>query len=114
MKPLLGMSVPLRTDAELETAYAQGMLRKEELVHGAYYRGSCRNTTVARWHAQGGAFLYRRQKFGESFFERISHPQDQRHYDVFRVVELTQPEAAQRINDASFERFFAPPEADEN
>ena len=107
MKPRLGMLLPLRTEEDLEAAYEKGLLRKEELVHGAYYRGSCRNTEVARWHAGGQAFVHPRRKFGETFLESIRHPADERNYDVFRVVELTtEPAAEQVVEDAWFEPFF--------
>lgn len=107
MKPLLALAVRLQTDDDLEAAYAQGLLRKEQLTHGAYYRGSCRNAEVARWHGSAECFIYLREKFGQGFPETIFHPADDRHFDVFRAVEAVEPTAAQRIDDNAFENVAA-------
>lgn len=104
----IGMSVPLRTDEDIEAAYQKGLLRKEALEHGSYYRGSCRNAQIARWHGRAQQFVHKRTKFGETFLERIRHPVDERNYDVFRVVERVEPAPEQIIDDDYFERFFDP------
>lgn len=57
------------------------MIAKENLKVGAYYTGHCRNTDIARW--AGDRFLYWRYKFGMTFLEEISHPEDDTVYDVF-------------------------------
>jgi hypothetical protein len=62
-------------------------IAKKDLVHGAYYRGQCRNATVARWHAGDEQFYYWRYKFGW-FIETIKHPEDDADFDVFVVEEL--------------------------
>jgi hypothetical protein len=61
---------------------------KKDLVHGAYYRGRCRNALIARWDANEQKFKHWRTKFGSTFIERICHPEDDQVYDVF-VVERT-------------------------
>lgn len=63
-------------------------LKKTELVHGAYYRGVCRNASEARWHAEVGLFFHWRVKFGDRFLETICHPEDEQHFDVFNAFEL--------------------------
>ena len=67
-------------------------IAKEELVDGAYYRGKSRNAELdlARWDAKKEHFVYVREKFGSIFTEPISHPQDEQHFDVFRVKELVE------------------------
>lgn len=69
------------------------ILNKEALVHGRYYQGMCRNATVARWNAESNHFFHWRAKFGHKFVEAICHPDDEQHYDVFRVErEIDTPE----------------------
>jgi hypothetical protein len=62
-------------------------IAKQDLVHGAYYRGQCRNATVARWNAGDEQFYHWRYKFGW-FIETIKHPEDEADFDVFVVEEL--------------------------
>ena len=56
---------------------------KNELKNGAYYKGICRNASVARWNAETGKFVHHRAKFGHTFLEEICHPEDDMKYDVF-------------------------------
>jgi len=107
LKKLLSPATPVNTPVEIEAAYALGLLRKEELVHGAYYRGTCRNAEVARWHAGAERFLYARTKFGSKYLEPIAHPVDERRYDVFMAVQAIDPTDATSIDDDSFEHFFS-------
>lgn len=104
--PLLHRNTPTRTPDELEAAYAAGLLRKEALVHGAYYRGNCRNAQLARWHGPAQRFVHWRVKFGQRFLEAIAHPVDEQHFDVFLAVEAVTPDAAQVIDDEELGRFF--------
>ena len=62
------------------------MLAKAQLVHGEYYQGRCRNSSIARWNAETNRFMYWRSKFGMRFLEEIYHPDDDPHYDVFCAV----------------------------
>lgn len=87
------------TAADLEAAYAKGMLRKEQLVHGAYYRGHCRNAQIARWNATEQQFAYLRSKFNQTFIEFIRHPVDENRYDVFVPIEQAEPTPEQIIDD---------------
>lgn len=57
------------------------ILDKDELVVGQTYKGLCRNATEAVW--DGERFEYTRYKFGDSFKEKIRHPEDFNGYDVF-------------------------------
>ena len=63
------------------------LLPKSALVHGAYYKGRCRNASVARWNADEQCFYHWRQKFNSIFIETIKHPEDDEVFDVFRVLE---------------------------
>jgi hypothetical protein len=101
---ILTMYTPLRTDEELEAAYALGLMRKEDLVHGQYYFGLSRNTQIARWHAGAERFVHFRTKFGQTFCETLRHPVDERHYDVFRVKRVTEPEPHEVLDDERFEK----------
>lgn len=94
---------PNPTDEQLEAAYAAGMLRKEQLEDGAYYRGSCRNAQVARWHAGAQTFVHWRTKFTSRFLECIKHPVDEKRYDVFLAQERVEP-GDQVIPDEQFAR----------
>ncbi|MEX3984049.1 hypothetical protein AB4Y45_34300 [Paraburkholderia sp. EG287A] len=88
----------------MESAYASGLMRKEQLEHGRYYRGRCRNAKVARWHAGAQCFIHWRVKFGSRFLERIKHPVDENYFDVFLVQELVEP-GDDVIPDEKFEQF---------
>lgn len=98
------MRLPVNaTQEQLEAAYAKGLLRKEQLTHGAYYRGHCRNASEARWHAGKQCFVHWRTKFGHRFLETIRHPVDESRYDVF----LAEAEVAQPEHPIPDERFEA-------
>ena len=58
---------------------------KKDLIHGAYYKGRCRNANEARWNAELEKFVHWRTKFGHTFTEEICHPEDDKHFDVFVV-----------------------------
>lgn len=107
LPPFLYRLPPDPTPEQLETAYAEGLLRKAQLEHGRHYAGRCRNARIARWHAGVQAFVYMREKFGHRFPEEIRHPEDERHYDVFLAVAALDDAAVPaeaRIDDAVFER----------
>jgi hypothetical protein len=81
---------------DLTEFYERGMLKKEQLVHGKYYLGSCRNASVARWHEGNNCFRHVRHKFGDAFEEDIFHPADDDGFDVFvpvtEIEEMTESE----------------------
>lgn len=58
-------------------------IKKEDLKHGHYYKGRCRNATVARWNAEKGCFIHWRTKYTFKFLEEIKCPEDEQYYDVF-------------------------------
>jgi hypothetical protein len=59
------------------------MMSKADLIHGAYYAGHCRNTSIARWNGKTQCFVYWRTKFGNTFPEYIRHAEDEKVYDAF-------------------------------
>jgi hypothetical protein len=80
------LSNPIKP-GELEKAYEEGLIRKSNLKDGKSYKGSCRNATVAVWHAEKNCFTYQRTKWGNTFPEDIKHPEDDDGYDLFLPVE---------------------------
>ena len=95
---------PNPTPEQLSEAYAAGLLRKEQLEHGRYYAGRCRNARIARWHAEAECFVHWRTKFNARFLERIKHPVDEKYFDVFLVTGEAEPGDA-IIPDTQFEQF---------
>ena len=67
-------------------------IAKADLVHGEYYRGRCRNATIARWNAETQRFVHWRHKCGFVYTEEICHPDDEQYFDVFVVEALCEPE----------------------
>lgn len=63
-----------------------GAIAKEDLITGAWYSGSCRNTYLAQW--TGKCFRFIRDKFGGSYVETVNHFEDDDGYDVFIPVKL--------------------------
>lgn len=72
--------------------YNTPKIAKEDLIHGAYYKGHCRNAEIARWNKVRNVFVHWRYKFGETFLEEIRYPGDD-NYDCFiveRIAEVPQ------------------------
>ncbi len=63
------------------------IIPKDRLKHGVYYRGRCRNATVARWNGENQKFYYRRTKFGYTYVEAIRHREDDNVFDAFKAFE---------------------------
>jgi len=70
---------------------------KEELIHGHYYKGRCRNATEARWNEPENRFYHWRTKFGYRFIETICCPEDESIYDVFVTEEWIGPKGTEEI-----------------
>ena len=69
--------------------YDEEGVKKADLVNGAYYRGHCRNASIARWNADLNQFYYIRTKFGSSFVETLPGPEDTHDgMDFFMPLEL--------------------------
>jgi len=77
----LSPSVP--EGSVLEDYYNAGVIRKEDLIDGAYYQGICRNASVAKWDAKNNVFWYMRNKFGYCYKEDINYIADDNGYDLF-------------------------------
>lgn len=77
--------------------YEAGVLRKEQLLDGKYYRGRCRNATVAQWNEKENCFWYMRHKFGAVFAEKINHLQDDDFTDLFFPLREIEPDEDQII-----------------
>ncbi len=63
------------------------IIPKDQLKHGVYYRGRCRNATVARWNEKDQQFYYWRNKWGRNYVEAIRHREDFIGFDVFDAFE---------------------------
>lgn len=85
--------------ADLSPFYSEGLLKKEQLEHGKYYIGACRNARVARWNAAEQTFRHVRHKFGNVFEEDIPHPADCNGFDVFACVEETTPTTSEIVTE---------------
>ncbi len=73
-------------------ASRSAIIPKNKLKHGAYYRGRCRNATVARWNGEDQKFYYQRTKFGHTYVEAIKHIEDDNVFDAFNAFEeITEP-----------------------
>lgn len=76
--------------------YSKGVIPKSKLIKNKYYKGKCRNATVALWN--GYEFVYMRNKFGETYVETIKHPEDDDNYDLFiPIEEESNPEEHEQI-----------------
>jgi hypothetical protein len=84
---------------ELEAAYTQGMLHKQDLKDGAYYLGHCRNAVVAMWSASDNCFVYMRKKFSLRYPEKIFHPEDDNGFDLFIPLEKTIPKEDEIVRE---------------
>lgn len=79
---LIHFSNPIKK-SELEEAYKKGMIRKKDLKHCHYYKGYCRNSSMAMWNSYENCFFYLRTKFNQTFSEGIRHPEDDDGLDLF-------------------------------
>jgi hypothetical protein len=78
----LSLHVPKPLTPEvLQKFYDAGIVKKEDLVVGEYYWGSCRNASLAMW--TGECFVHLRTKFDSTFAEKINHLEDDNGYDLF-------------------------------
>jgi hypothetical protein len=50
----------------------ESLLPKDQLEHGAYYTGTCRNASIARWNEKG-FFIHWRTKFYDTYPECIGY-----------------------------------------
>lgn len=71
------------------------------MIHGQYYRGNCRNATLARWNAELDRFIYKRSHLKEVVLEEVQHCDDDTGFDVFYPT-IVEPDPEFEIN---FERF---------
>ena len=68
------------------------MIAKKDLVHGQYYKGRCRNATIARWNGERGVFVHWQYECGFKFTTEICHPEDDKVWDVFIPEECVDPD----------------------
>ena len=63
-----------------------GAIPKKDLIVGKTYIGDCRNSSEATWN--GKVFVYKRNKFGYIYEEKINHFEDDDGYDLFVPIKL--------------------------
>jgi len=68
--------------------YKKGIIKKENLIDGAFYFGLCRNASIAKWDTKENVFWYLRFKFNTKFFEKINHISDDDGYDLFLPTKM--------------------------
>ena len=74
------------------------MIAKQDLVHGAWYVGHCRNAEYAKWNGEKKHFVHWRWKFAVKYPETILHPEDDQVYDVFEPYEkVDKPDFVEEI-----------------
>lgn len=73
---------------DLVGAVYAGMIPKNQLAHGKWYVGYCRNASKAWWNAEQQVFSYKRVKWSYEYWEDIPHPEDDEGYDIFVPVAL--------------------------
>lgn len=61
----------------------------KELEDGCFYKGICRNATVAKWNEEEQKFIYLRSKFGSKFLEDIKPIELDDGFDLFIPHEKT-------------------------
>lgn len=79
----------LPDEIEFTRAYSLGMIRKEDLVVGKYYKGNFRNASVAKW--DGSKFEYMRYKRGSCYKDSLCYPTDEDHFDIFIPYTVVEP-----------------------
>ena len=77
--------------------YEDKGVKKKDLVHGAYYKGHCRNASVARWNEKTNQFYYERYKFGSTFVETLPGPEDTIDGMDYFLPELLEPSPEKEI-----------------
>lgn len=87
VREYIANSIKSRTHDEFT---GRPILAKDELKHGQYYKGRCRNATIARWNSEEQCFYHWREKMGHIFIQIIRYPTDELEpwWDVFDVVEV--------------------------
>lgn len=79
--------------------YSKGIICKSDLIKNHYYKGKCKNTTVALWN--GYEFVYMKDENDISIVDNIKHIEDNNgdDSDLFIPLRLeTNPTETQKIN----------------
>lgn len=75
------------TNEDLEAAYSQGMLKKEDLKDGEWYLGDSRAGRYGMWHGTDNCFYVTKSSMGMKFGEALNHPADDNGYALFSPIE---------------------------
>ena len=89
--------VPREFDIEKDY-YAKGVIRGEDLKHGNYYIGKCRNNHIGRWDATNKVMWYQTYTFGHYVRDNVNYLDNDNGYDLFialkEIDEKDVPETA--------------------
>jgi hypothetical protein len=97
-KDVVAMSKPTLAETFREPRCEPPAVLVEPFIHGAYYRGHCRNASIARYNAETNRFVYWRQKFGDVFAEDIHHAGNDDGFDIFQpFAKIDLPEGFKEI-----------------
>jgi hypothetical protein len=79
------IAIKSRTHDEIT---GRAILPKDQLRDGAFYKGRCRNSAIARWNQSENCFYHWREKDGNIFIETIRYPTAEKEpwWDVFNPV----------------------------
>lgn len=73
-------------------------LPKTALVDQEYYKGYCKNATVAVWDADNQRFWYVSHKWDTPFYEAVQHASDDNGFDLFYPEEPVKPAPDQEVD----------------
>jgi hypothetical protein len=89
-KDLEYYAAPLSPERHLRKKCTPPPVLAAPFVHGAYYRGSCRNASIARYNAETDKFVYMRGKFGCVYPEDIRHAGCDDGFDLFEPFAIVE------------------------
>ena len=92
------------TAQQMQVLYAHGVLRPEQLEHGAYYSGELRSATIiGRWHATQRRFVVWHTDLGKKKLRSVPHVAEAKTEDMLIPLSRQEPVDSQKISDYAFE-----------
>jgi hypothetical protein len=72
-------------DYNVNDWYDKGVIRGEDLKHGKYYIGKCRNAVIGRWDANKQVMWHMRYKFG-FYADNVNYLDNDNGFDLFVAI----------------------------
>lgn len=66
--------------------YDKGVIRGEDLEHGKYYLGKCRNAYVGKWNDDKKVMEHMRYKFGVFTKDNVNYLDNDDNFDLFVAI----------------------------